>query len=217
MLHDLDYRAVPFLATQAPGAQRSTSAPGQGRLQLDAQADGRRFQPALARGGGGLVPLPGDSENWPQDVTVDSKRCPCCCTTTRRRSGWPRAAGDSRRIPWRRSQQLRVPATIGRNLRVDAGRWSCRSVAATSHAGLRRAAQPEADALNLLVFRRLEDGVPAALATRSRSGVAGQAREETFGPVLPEGFAPQSLQGELPARLDPDGKLHVQVQLARGR
>ena len=43
VLHDLDYRACPFLATQAPGARSAHVCAWPGRLQLDAQADGAGF------------------------------------------------------------------------------------------------------------------------------------------------------------------------------
>ena len=216
VLHDLDYRACPFLATQAPGARSAHVCAWPGRLQLDAQADGAGFSQRWRVEAADWVPLPGDSENWPQDVTVDGKPVPVLLHDNAPQVWLAAGSVEIRgRIPWaQRPQQLRVPATIGLvALRVDG-----RAVEPLERSGEEltlgrgEAAQPEADALNLLVFRRLEDGVPAALATRIEIGVAGQAREETFGPVLPEGFVPLSLQGELPARLDPDGKLHVQVQ-----
>src|SRR5690606_4048771 len=69
--------------------------------------------------------------------------------------------------------------------------------------------EPQADSLQLRVYRRLVDGVPALLTTRIEIGASGQAREEVIGPVLPDGFAPLSLASEWPARLDADGRLRV--------
>ena len=36
-----------------------------------------------------------------------------------------------------------------------------------------------------------------------------------YGPVLPDGFTPVSIQSQLPARLEPDGNLRVQVRPGR--
>ncbi|HET8942739.1 MAG TPA: hypothetical protein VFN13_12215, partial [Rudaea sp.] len=66
--------------------------------------------------------------------------------------------------------------------------------------------------LSVRVYRKLSDGVPAMLTTQLQMQVSGQAREETLGPVFPAGFVPISVTGDWPARLDDDGRLHVQVQ-----
>src|SRR5262249_27785667 len=42
--------------------------------------------------------------------------------------------------------------------------------------------------------------------------VSGRSREERLGRALPVGFAPMSLAGPLPARLDSDGRLVVQAR-----
>ena len=73
-------------------------------------------------------------------------------------------------------------------------------------------AEPVSDSLQIRVFRKLTDGVPAQLETHLEISSSGQAREETIGPVLPEGFSPLSMTSEWPARLDDDGKLRIQVQ-----
>ncbi len=70
----------------------------------------------------------------------------------------------------------------------------------------------QADALSMRVFRRLEDGLPARLNTRLRLDVAGHAREAVLGPVLPKGFVATRLQSALPARLQDDGRLRVQLR-----
>ena len=66
--------------------------------------------------------------------------------------------------------------------------------------------------MQIRVYRDVIDDIPARLETQIQIGVSGQAREEVLGPVLPEGFMPLSIGSEWPARLDDDGKLHVQVQ-----
>ncbi|MES1154519.1 MAG: hypothetical protein ABUL45_06335, partial [Rhodanobacter sp.] len=74
------------------------------------------------------------------------------------------------------------------------------------------AAQRAADALSLRVYRRLADGLPATLETQLQFNVTGSAREQSLGPVLPEGFVATALSGDLPARLENDGQLRVQLR-----
>ena len=40
-------------------------------------------------------------------------------------------------------------------------------------------------------------------------------REELFGPILPDGFMPTGLQSQLPAKLEADGNLRLQVRPGR--
>jgi hypothetical protein len=77
--------------------------------------------------------------------------------------------------------------------------------------GKRRSAEQPA-AMEVQVYRLVSDEIPVQLTTRIRLNVAGDAREELLARVLPEGFTPQSLEGALPARLERDGTLRVQVR-----
>ncbi|HKE48667.1 MAG TPA: hypothetical protein VKB52_11430, partial [Rhodanobacteraceae bacterium] len=118
------------------------------------------------------------------------------------------------RFQWQtRPETLHVPAAVGLvALEVD-GKAVMPVQRRDDEVTLGRGtgAAPEADNLDVRVYRKLADGIPAALTTRIQLGVAGQAREEVLGPVLPEGFEPLSLDGEWPARIDSEGRLHVQV------
>jgi hypothetical protein len=162
------------------------------------------------------IPLPGDVDHWPQQATVNNQRQPVVS-----RDGLPvmRLAPGSYdiagRIPWhQRPQNIRVPNYIGIVvLSIDG-----KSVAPVERQqefvtlGRSNTAAPVSDSLQIRVFRKLTDGIPAQLETHIEISSSGQAREETLGPVLPEGFAPLSMTSEWPARLDDDGKLRIQVQ-----
>ena len=50
------------------------------------------------------------------------------------------------------------------------------------------------------------------METRLGLEVSGQGREAVLGPVLPEAFAPTSIDSTLPALLDTDGRLRVQLR-----
>src|SRR5262249_25381572 len=60
--------------------------------------------------------------------------------------------------------------------------------------------------------RLLADDVPATLTTRLELRVAGRSRELVLAPPLPAGFAPLDLESALPARLEADGRLRLQVR-----
>jgi hypothetical protein len=77
--------------------------------------------------------------------------------------------------------------------------------------GKRRSTEQPA-AMEVQVYRLVQDEIPAYLLTRIRLNVAGDAREEVLARVLPDGFTPVSLTGTLPARLELDGTLRVQVR-----
>ncbi|MDA1063055.1 MAG: hypothetical protein O2907_01755 [Proteobacteria bacterium] len=78
--------------------------------------------------------------------------------------------------------------------------------------GERRQETQTRDAVTSNVYRLVRDDVPTRLVTRVEIQVSGGVREELFGPLLPDGFVPLTLNSQLPARFEPDGKLRVQVR-----
>ena len=73
----------------------------------------------------------------------------------------------------------------------------------------------EAERVEIQVQRRLSDGVPFLLTTRVVLDVSGKAREVLLGRALPDGFTPLRLDSPLAARLEPDGRLRVQVRAGK--
>lgn len=216
VLHDLDYRSCPFAAMRTPNAASDYVCAWPGTLHLDANATGATFSIAWRVQAPSWVYLPGDARYWPQQVTVDGTAQPILDhdrTPALRLA--PGSYAIKGRIDWHeRPQTLAVPQTVGLiALSVD-GKPVAQLERNGNELTLGRATStaPQADHIDVRVFRKLGDGVPARLTTLIQLHVAGQAREEVLGPVLPDGFAPLSLQGDWPARLDSEGKLHVQVQ-----
>lgn len=74
------------------------------------------------------------------------------------------------------------------------------------------ASEAMGDQLELTVHRKLADDVPMELVTRLSLNVAGKSREVLLGKVLPAEFVALNLESPLPARLEPDGHLRVQVR-----
>lgn len=69
------------------------------------------------------------------------------------------------------------------------------------------------DRLTLHVYRKVIDTIPLQVITQIELDVAGRHREVLLGPVLLEKHVPMALtSATLPARLEPDGRLRVQVR-----
>jgi len=215
VLKGQEFRACPLIAGHGAGNAADFLCAWPGVLSVSASADGADLAQHWRVDADAWVPLPGDAEHWPQQVTLDGQ--PATVIDRNGPALWL-AAGHHElraRIPWHeRPQTLRVPQSAGLvALNVDGKR-----IAPVQRDGdelaLGRAgnAAPDADSLDLRVHRRLADGVPAQLTTVIELHASGQAREETIGPTLPAGFTPIALDGEWPARLDADGRLHVRVQ-----
>lgn len=214
-LQGQEFRRCPFLASATPGVPDAHRCAWPGTLELQVDAHGGRFSQRWQLYAEGWVALPGDSERWPRDVRVDG--APAALVA---RDGLPqlRLAAGSHAISgsflWtRRPEQLAIPARTGIvELVVDGQRIAQpeRPNGALWLGRRGRTAQPEQ--LELQVYRLVEDQVPVRLQTRLQLRVAGEAREELVGPALPEGFVPLALESELPVRLEPDGRLRVQLR-----
>ena len=215
VLHDVPQHACPFLATQAPNVGNRLCA-WPGRLVLDAGKDGGRFSLDVHVDAPSWVALPGDAKSWPQQVSANNQPA-----TVLERDGVPMlwlVPGDYQlrgSLPWTaRPARLRMPVTIGLvALSVDgAAVTRLERNGDQLTLGQAAAAQRAADALSLRVYRRLADGLPATLETQLQFNVTGSAREQSLGPVLPAGFVATALSGDLPARLENDGQLRVQLR-----
>ena len=71
------------------------------------------------------------------------------------------------------------------------------------------------NSIKTTVYRLVADDIPTRLTTRLQIDVSGSVREEVLGPILPQGFVPLSINSPLPAKLEADGKLRLQVRPGR--
>ena len=186
-----------------------------GELNLVVGADGLTFSQAWTLQAERRVPLPGDASARPLDVRVDGSPAPVVM-----RDGVPElvvGAGEHRidgRIVWsRRPATLPLPPSIALvSLSVDGVTVATPERNEDDALVLGAAGGGESDALQIETYRLLADGMPQMLATRLVLSVSGKAREQVLGAVLPAGFVPVLLDGEIPARVDPDGTLRVQLR-----
>lgn len=215
VLEDADERACPMLVSVGDEIARECAWPGE--LSIEAGADGARFSQRWTVHAKSAVPLPGDTMHWPQGVTANGAAVPVVPGESGAPVAWLEAGeyAIAGRFDWsERPESLALPASIALvRLAVDgAAVFPLQRDDATLWFGRAESVDAGEDSLALEVFRRLGDGVPALLTTRIVLNVAGEGREESLGRPLPAGFVPTALDGDLPAKLESDGTLKVQVR-----
>jgi hypothetical protein len=215
VLHGHEAHRCPWLVPGGPARDEQRICAWPSALDLQVDERGARFSQHWQVAAESWLPLPGNTENWPDGVTADGTPAALVAhegaPTVRVAPGAHTLAGV---FHWaRRPELLPLPPSVGLvTLTLNGTRVLTPQ---RSNAGVILGAQSVArqdDHLDLRVFRRLDDALPALLTTQLHLAIAGEAREVRLPRILPEGFVPISLEGALTARLDPDGTLRVQVR-----
>jgi hypothetical protein len=220
VLQGQEFRRCPFVSTPAqnPGTPIQESdyrCTWPERLTVSVDSRGGTFSQRWQVYAESWVALPGNVEHWPRDVRLNGTLAPVVShggvPSLRLPAGSHTIAGG---FEWTsRPESLALaPRTAIVDLFVDGARVpQPERPAGGVWLGKRRSAQ-QAAAMEVQVYRLVRDDIPVYLVTRIRLNVAGEAREEQLARVLPEGFTPVSLQGNLPLRLERDGTMRVQVR-----
>jgi len=214
VLHDQEFRRCPFASSADAEAGEPIDAaefrcvwPEQ--LTLTVEARGGTFSQRWQVYAESWVALPGDAEHWPRDVRLNGAPVAVVARDevpqVRLKPGTYALSG---RFEWSsRPESLKLPQStaivdlfvdgtrVAQPERPDGGVWL----------GKRRSAE-QAAAMEVQVYRLVRDEIPTYLHTRIRLNVAGDAREELLGRVLPEGFTPLSL-ADVQERLKSDEAL----------
>jgi hypothetical protein len=220
VLDGREYLECPFFFNASANERRDFVCAWPGSLELTVDADGGRFvQRWTVYRKTQWIPLPGSPEYWPEQVTVDGRSAAVIGQGNRPGTYLPPGSYRlSGRFGWdERPGILAIPDASGLvALEVD-GKTVARPErnAGGIFLGEREREQQARDAVEAQVYRLVADDVPIRLTTELRIEVAGGVREELFGPMLPEGFVPLAIDSPLPARLEPDGRLRVQVRPGR--
>ena len=215
-----EFRRCPFLASASLEPDQPIDASAfrcvwPERLTLVVDLHGGSFTQRWQVYSESWVTLPGSLEHWPRDVSVNG--APGAVVTRDELPALRLAPGNyavTGHFTWSaRPESLPLPAlTALVDLTVDSQRVAQPERPGNAvWLGKRRSAEQPA-AMEVQVYRLVQDRIPAYLVTRIRLNVAGDAREELLARVLPDGFTPLSLTGTLPARLERDGRMRVQVR-----
>jgi len=220
VLKDREYRECPFYFNRGAEDRGDFVCAWPGLLDIAVEEGGARFtQQWTAYAALQWLTLPGDALYWPDQVSVNGRAASVVmhdnAPSVRLGPGQYTISGS---FAWDdRPGVLSVPDASGLvSLTIDGRRIERPS---RTRAGLflgeqRQEAQAR-DSIRAEVYRLVLDDVPTRLTTRIRIDVSGSVREELFGPALPDSFVPLSIVSQLPARLEPDGKLRLQVRPGR--
>ncbi|MDP2100812.1 MAG: hypothetical protein U1D70_06770 [Methylobacter sp.] len=167
------------------------------------------------------ISLPGDKTHWPLNVTVNDK-----AALVMDKNGIPSiklAAGAQYRIKgeflWDAvPDNLKIPADTGLvELRINGAAIPTPTLKngqlwlKASEIGAKKPENRQ-NSLDIQVFRHITDDVPAQVLTRLVLEVSGEQREVKLPRPLLDGFISLSLHSPLPARLEPDGRLLIQLR-----
>ena len=217
----------PFLYASAATRRGDFVCAWPGSLQVVVDAERGTFQQtwtifAAAQ----WVVLPGGERAWPRDVSAATDGGADRRLEVVLRQGAPsvRLSPGQHRLSgvfaWgERPVALAVPDASGVVALTVDGRALARPRVEDGRLwlGEAEAAEAAADTIDVRVFRLVADDVPARLETVFAVDVSGSVRDEAFGPALPPGFLPLAVDSELPALLEPEGDLRVQVRPGQWR
>jgi len=167
--------------------------------------------------GDSIIQLPGDEKHWPQNVKVGGKDL--LITDS---SGTPFATLEQGKhivtggFVWHKlPKSLNVnPGTgiIELNVNgkaVDQARFNYNGQLWLTQSEVEKVSE---DNIDMQVFRRIRDGHPIQVETLIKLRVSGKQRKGEFNFALLGGFIATDVQSELPARLESDNKLVVQLR-----
>jgi hypothetical protein len=215
VLQDEDYRQCPHLSTEPTPTRHSFWCAWPERLSLTLDPHSGTFAQHWQLFTKTWVRLPGSLDYWPQDVRVDG--APGVVVTHDNAPQLLLPPGShtiSGRLSFAtRPELLQIDTRtamldltldgkhVAQPERPDGGIWLGKQ---------RSAEQPQR--MDVQVYRLVRDEIPVQLITTVRLSISGDGREELLARVLPDGFTAESLTSELPSRLEPDGRLRVQVR-----
>jgi hypothetical protein len=188
-------------------------------LRVTANNTGATFLQRIEVFNSDWVALPGNTQFWPQSVTDNNNKI-----AVRDNNGTPEVYLPtgvhelSGKVEWSElPRTLQIPQHTGlvqlslngksiANPSIENGNQLWLSASNT------QAATTHQDTFNLRVFRRICDDIPLRITTELQIDVSGKERELQLGQLLLSGFTPIELSSALPARIEKDGSLRVQIK-----
>lgn len=202
-------------------SQKQCSWPGELTLALSSNKASFKSKWQIYREG--WINLPGDKNYWPQKVSVNEK--PALVVSRQGRPAIKLQSGSHLIVGqfyWdRMPERLAIPVNTGLlSLTINDKLIAYPSIKQNmvwlkeSDVGDIKPKSVE-NKLDLQVFRKVDDDIPLQLITFLELEVSGDQREVILPYALLAKFIPVSLNSSLPARIEPNGDLLVQVRPGR--
>lgn len=192
-----------------------------GPVKLDLQDKNGRFSAEWTLYRADWIILPGDNRHWPQQVLINQK--PAIVIEHQDRPAIWMQAGHYQvngEFNW---DKLPESLAVAQNSGLIQLALNGQSVAYPRieqgaiwlHSPTATPADTQQDSLDLQVFREVIDDNPLQVNTRLELNVSGTAREISLPHALLPDFIPVRLDSPLPARIETDGSLLLQVRPGR--
>lgn len=189
-----------------------------GRLTLNLEAQGGRFDQEWTLFQDDVILLPGDPQYWPQQVSINQQTAVVMEYGGRPAIRMP--AGQykiSGRFFW---DNLPESLAIAENTGLIHLEINGRAInqPRIEHDAIWLSPQQvtengkQQNSLDIQVFRQIVDDIPLRVITRLELDVSGTPREISLPTALLPGFIPLNLDSPLPARLETDGRLSLQIR-----
>jgi hypothetical protein len=164
------------------------------------------------------IVLPGDNQHWPQQVVINQKQAVVLEYQGKPAIWMP--AGHYQltgQFNWdKQPESLAIAADSGliqvtlNDQRINYPRFDQGALWLNVPAAIKTDSQQ--DSLDVQVYRQVIDDNPLQVITRLELNVSGAARELNLPHALLANFIPVRLDSPLPARIESDGQLRVQVR-----
>ena len=216
LLPYVDWVLHDYKTLNCPVVGEETSCLWPGVLLLILDASGGRFEMRLQTDREMPVPLPGESDRWPEAVTLNGKATPVFGSAGTPAIVAPEGTHVIRgQFIWQQLPEgLQVPPIVARiALDVSGTALPTPKRDPSGRVWLSGAVEKEdTDTMDLSVMRRITDAVPLRVDTRIVVRAAGKAREVVLPNVLLAGTVPLSVSAPIPSRVDKEGNLTLQLR-----
>jgi hypothetical protein len=187
-------------------------------LTLNVNATQAEFSQKWQIHSAGWIVLPGSAKHWPQSVQINDT-----AALVADRGGVPSVFVPKGKLTiqgqfhWERQPKfLQIPANTGLiALTIEDTPITIPQLDTQGRLWLRQRHDQktaEENRLEMRVYRRIIDDIPLQVTTRIEIDVAGQFREVVLGSAMLNNHTAMSLDSPLPARLEANGQLRLQVR-----
>ncbi|MFQ3218428.1 MAG: hypothetical protein ACI8R9_000384 [Paraglaciecola sp.] len=160
--------------------------------------------------------LPGNSENWPQEVMANGKTAQVLNYKERPALHFKRGTYKiDGKFLWDTMPSTLAVSEVYAQVELSKESQAVRFAKRRGEAlwlNEQNEQNEQADTLDLVVKRKVQDGSYVFVETLIELDVSGRIREEKLGLVLPPGFLLGDIRGDLPAFVDASGTLIVTVR-----